>query len=792
MRAHPIASRLVLAALLSLPFATRANASTATLLAGQAAVLSVSAEGTAPFSYQWYKNGAAITGATSATLSFASLTSSDAGSYQAVVQNSAGSATSDLASLTVTSPTSAPVFTTQPVSLTVREGDSFKFTASATGSPTFQWRKDGVPIPGATYASYSVSMAALSNAGVYTVVATNSGGSTISSAATLTVTTTSIAPTFTTQPVSKTVTEGQSVTFSAAASGSPSPAYQWRKDGVAISGATGSSYAISSATLSSAGTYTVVATNSAGSATSSGAVLTVNAAATPPVFTVQPVGMAVNEGEPVVLSAAATGSPMPTYQWRLNGSAISGATGSSYSVAVADASDAGTYTVVATNSAGSATSQAAVVTVNAVGEAPAFVIQPVSTMTGTGGSARFTAVASGSPEPAYQWRRNGTPIAGATGASYVISSATTGSAGTYTVVATNSAGSATSTAASLTVRSWGYPYILAQPTSQSVANGAPVTFRVNAGGSSRYSYQWRRNGSNIRGATGSSYTIGSTSSGSAGAYSVVIKGSKSSITSANAVLTVLSAPRKATEYVDFNRDGQTDLLWQDEIGGDRSIGYMAGVGMGSDQSLGTVGVDWNIVGSGDFNRDDKSDIVWHNQVTGECSVWLMSGSIRSSSVVIATRPVAWEAVAVGDFDGDGNSDIVWQNVSTGSRCIDLMNGTSVSSTVYFGVFSVEWTIVGAGDFTGDGKPDLVWQNELTGERSIMTMWGVWSGSSASLGRIASEWEIAGAGDFDGDGKPDLAWENRSTGERFITVVSALQFRATASLGIVSPEWSIRN
>lgn len=86
---------------------------------------------------------------------------------------------------------------------------------------------------------------------------------------------TNTAPSITSQPASQTVAAGASVTFIAAANGSPAPTYQWKKDGVTISGATGSSYTIASVTAGDAGNYTVVASNLAGSATSNAAVLSV-------------------------------------------------------------------------------------------------------------------------------------------------------------------------------------------------------------------------------------------------------------------------------------------------------------------------------------------------------------------------------------------------------------------------------------------------------------------------------------------------------------------------------------
>lgn len=84
------------------------------------------------------------------------------------------------------------------------------------------------------------------------------------------------APVFTSQPASVTATVGDVVTLAAGASGSPTPTYQWLKEGVALPGATASTLTIGTATTADAGTYTVVATNSLGSATSTSAVVTIN------------------------------------------------------------------------------------------------------------------------------------------------------------------------------------------------------------------------------------------------------------------------------------------------------------------------------------------------------------------------------------------------------------------------------------------------------------------------------------------------------------------------------------
>lgn len=170
------------------------------------------------------------------------------------------------------------------------------------------------------------------------------------------------APTFTTQPAPQTVTAGTSLTLTAAAGGTPAPNYQWQKTGVPIAGATNATYTLASAQVSDAGTYTVIATNSVGAATSNAITVAVVAAPTAdraPSIARQPVTQTVATGSTVVFNTEVAAAPAPAYQWRKNGTVIAGATGATLVIAGAKASDAGAYSVVATNSAGSITSTAA-------------------------------------------------------------------------------------------------------------------------------------------------------------------------------------------------------------------------------------------------------------------------------------------------------------------------------------------------------------------------------------------------------------------------------------------------
>ncbi|MGH9841533.1 MAG: immunoglobulin domain-containing protein, partial [Blastocatellia bacterium] len=137
----------------------------------------------------------------------------------------------------------------------------------------------------------------------------------------------------------------------------------------------------------------------------------------------------------------------------------------------------------------------------------------------------------------YQWRRNGSNIAGATAATYNLASATSANAGSYDVVITSSCGALTSQAATLAVNP--ATAITTQPANQSASAGQSVTFSVTASGAS-LTYQWRKNGSAISGATASNYTIASVTAADAGNYDVVVTGACGSVTSSVAALTINS------------------------------------------------------------------------------------------------------------------------------------------------------------------------------------------------------------------------------------------------------------
>jgi endonuclease/exonuclease/phosphatase family metal-dependent hydrolase len=168
-------------------------------------------------------------------------------------------------------------------------------------------------------------------------------------------------PVIVTQPQSQTNAAGATITFSVGAGGSGTLACQWQFNGTNIAGATANPFVLVNAQLTNNGNYSVIVTNLFGSVTSSNAVLLLTNA--PPAITTQPQNQSVLAGQTATFSVAATGTPPLNYQWFFSGTNIAGATANPFTLANVQLTNAGNYSVVITNIAGSVTSSAASLTV---------------------------------------------------------------------------------------------------------------------------------------------------------------------------------------------------------------------------------------------------------------------------------------------------------------------------------------------------------------------------------------------------------------------------------------------
>jgi hypothetical protein len=299
----------------------------------------------------------------------------DAGGYWVEVRNTGGSVTSQVAVLTVLTP---PEFILQPLSATNLPGTTANFTAIVSGSPplTYRWflndsaLLDGGRLSGASSDRLQITTVDFTDSGNYSLVVSNAAGVVTSAVARLSV---AGPPRIISQPTNTLVPLGNPAVFEVTAAGNPPLGYQWYLegaplvDGSNISGATSSALNFQAVQPSDAGDYRVVVNNSEGSVTSQVATLSINYL---PMITTQPVGQSVKVTTNASFRVSVTGTPPFSYQWLFNGvpltdgGSVTGSVTSNLVLGYVLPANAGDYSVIVTNLAGSVTSSPAALTVN--------------------------------------------------------------------------------------------------------------------------------------------------------------------------------------------------------------------------------------------------------------------------------------------------------------------------------------------------------------------------------------------------------------------------------------------
>jgi uncharacterized repeat protein (TIGR03803 family) len=500
-----------------------------------------------PTGFQWQEKGTNLTdggnisGATNSTLTITGITDSNAASYSVIVSNARGSVSSSIATLTVIDP---PSIIAQPTNLLVLAGTNVSFGVTVTGTPPFsyQWLWNSSNILNTNNATYTIPSVNSNEAGYYSVVISNAAGAVTSSNAALAVVF---------SPASQTKYAGASATFTVTAI-SPQPlSYQWQENGTNlsnggnISGATNSTLTITGITDRSAASYSVIVSSTRGSVSSSIATLTVIDA---PRIIAQPTNLLVLAGTNAAFGVTLTGTPPFSYQWLWNSSNVPNANNATYTIPSVNSNEAGYYSVVVSNAAGSITSSNA---------ALAVVFSPASQTKYAGASATFTVTAI-SPQPLnYQWQKNGTNltnggnISGATNSTLTVSDVADADAAIYSAVVKSAYGSVTSSTASLTVKD--SLLIATQPLSQTVGAGSRVTFTAAVYGAPPFVFQWYFSrtaiGPPTAGTNFSSITLTNVGTNQAGNYAVQVFNGTGSLTSSNAVLTVIAQPILSLEML---------------------------------------------------------------------------------------------------------------------------------------------------------------------------------------------------------------------------------------------------
>ena len=324
--------------------------------------LIVTATGSDTLAYRWQRDGVDV--GTGPTFSVTTASWTDHGAYRCIVSTGAGTAISHTAVLTVQA---GPIIVTPPASTKVAIVGKTTLKVVATGTPNlkYQWRKEGINVPGAVAASLVIIGTTSTSYDVVVSNPFNTAGVT-STAASVTA---EAAPKIIQQPAAQTLALGAAASLTVQASGDGVLHYLWKKNGVPMGGQTAPALQLNNVSPTDAALYSVVVTNDVGTAASAAARLALLA---PPKIVVLPVATTAKITSTITLTSAATGAATLKYHWQKDNADIIGATSPTLTIVGAKTTDTGLYRVVVSNAVDTAYSDPVPLTV---------VIPPAPTIT---------------------------------------------------------------------------------------------------------------------------------------------------------------------------------------------------------------------------------------------------------------------------------------------------------------------------------------------------------------------------------------------------------------------------
>lgn len=240
-------------------------------------------------------------------------------------------------------------------------------------------------------------------------------------------------------------------------------------------------------------------------------------------------------------------------------------------------------------------------------------------------------------------------------------------------------------------------------------------------------------------------------------------------------------------FGDFDGDGNSDLLWSNDSTGTFGLWLMdpapwPATPYTTTAMAGTMS-GYTPIGTGDFDANGTTDILYQEDVTRGTEIWLMSAvtpGVYTQLSVYPTSPGAdWLMRGVGDLDNDGDADILWQRSLTsatipGAVACWLIDTSIMAPAAPYTAASIYgsgipgWQIYGLCDWDADGDDDVIWKSDSVGNMATWELTGAvgpsvtYTPAAISLAETVG-WDVIGFGDYNGDSHVDLMWQSQALG-----------------------------